>query len=126
MPAPPMVNEGKHPAYLHALTDLRAARAHLHKPGNSAVKWDEKKAIREIDGAIDELKHASIDDGKNIEDHPPIDEGMQWGGRLQKALELVRKARADMGEEEDNAPGRVTWRMRANHRLRNEAERFIE
>ena len=36
---------GKHPAYLHALTDLRDARRHLehHERGKGEVKWDEKK-----------------------------------------------------------------------------------
>src|SRR5262252_9476269 len=39
----------KHPAYLHALTDLRHARAFLAKPAGAQVKWDENRAIRELD-----------------------------------------------------------------------------
>ena len=104
-PPPPVVVQGpgaQHPAYLHALTDLRAARSYLRRPAGAVVKWDENRAIREIDAAINEIKRASIDDGKNIDDHPPVDDALVWGGRLQKALELVESARNDVNREEDN------------------------
>jgi len=97
---PPQVD--KHPAYLHALTDLRAARAHLEKPAGAKIAWDEHKAVGEIDAAIKEIKDASIDDGKPLEDHPPIDAGIAWGGRLQKAFDLVSTARADIDKREDD------------------------
>jgi hypothetical protein len=94
---------GKHPAYLHALTDLRTARAHIEKRGGDAeMKWDEQTAIREIDAAIGEIKKASIDDGKNLNDHPPVDEKKDRAGRLHRALELLRKAKKDIREKEDN------------------------
>src|SRR5471032_299417 len=64
---------GKHPAYLHALSDLRAARWMLeHRPGDPAVSAQEDVAISEIDGAIAEIKRAAIDDGKDIHDHPNV------------------------------------------------------
>ena len=91
-----------HPAYLHALTDLRDARAHLERPAGGVVKWDEQKAVREIDAAINEIKRASVDDGKNINEHQPVDVALPWEGRLHKALDLVEKARADVNQEEDN------------------------
>jgi hypothetical protein len=62
-----------HPAYLRALSDLRDARAHLQRPDGGELKDQEKKAVHEIDGAIDEIKKASIDDGKDVNDHAPID-----------------------------------------------------
>ncbi|HEV7557530.1 MAG TPA: hypothetical protein VGO00_18830 [Kofleriaceae bacterium] len=103
-PPPPPPPAAKHPAYLHALTDLRVARGFLERPASSKVKWDEKRAIREIDAAIGEIKKASVDDGKDIADHPPVDTGMVYGNRLQKAIEMIEKARGDVNEEEDN-----TW-----------------
>lgn len=54
----------EHPAYLHALSDLRDARAHLERPGGGERKEQERKAIEEIDAAIFEIKKASIEDGK--------------------------------------------------------------
>jgi hypothetical protein len=103
-PAPPP--PAHHPAYLHALTDLRNARAFLERPANTAVKWDEKRAIREIDAAIHEIKQAAIDDGKDITVHEPVDRPT-WGGRLSRAQELLAKARADISEEEDSPSSTV-------------------
>jgi hypothetical protein len=93
----------EHPAYLHALTDLRHARAHLQRPDGGELREQEKKAIHEIDEAIEEIKKASIDDGKDLNDHPPVDVRMDWSGRRHRALELVNKAHNDVAQEEDNA-----------------------
>jgi tetratricopeptide (TPR) repeat protein len=92
-----------HPAYLHALADLRDARAHLQRPDGGELRDQEKKAIHEIDDAINEIKKASIDDGKDLNDHPPVDVALDWRGRLHKALELVNKAHNDVAREEDNS-----------------------
>jgi hypothetical protein len=94
---------GKHPAYLHALTDLRTARWMLeHRPGGAAVSAHEDVAIAEIDAAIREIKHAAIDDGKNVEDHPRVDVPNNRPGRLHKALELLHKVHSDVAREEDD------------------------
>ena len=107
-----------HPAYLHALTDLRHARALLERPAKSDVKWDENTAIREIDAAINEIKQASIDDGKPLEDHPPVDAKMHHRDRLRKAEELLHKAAADIDEKEDNGWAKGL-RGRANGHIHN-------
>jgi hypothetical protein len=94
---------GKHPAYLHALTDLRTARWMLeHRPGDAGVSAHEDVAIAEIDAAIGEIKHAAIDDGKNIHDHPQVDVPTNRPGRLHKALELLHKVHSDVAREEDD------------------------
>ena len=94
---------GKHPYYLHALSDLRAARWMLeHRPGDAAVSGQEDVAITEIDAAIGEIKHAAIDDGKDLHDHPAIDAPKDRPGRLHKALELLRKVHSDVAREEDD------------------------
>jgi tetratricopeptide (TPR) repeat protein len=92
----------EHPAYLHALTDLRHARAHLERPDHGELREQEKKAIHEIDEAINEIKKAAIDDGKDLNDHPPVDARMDWTGRLHRAIELINKAHSDIAREEDN------------------------
>jgi hypothetical protein len=94
---------GKHPYYLHALSDLRAARWMLsHRPGDPAVSAQEDVAITEIDKAIGEIKKASIDDGKNLEDHPAVQGINDRPGRLHKALELLHKVHGDVAREEDD------------------------
>ncbi len=94
---------GKHPYYLHALSDLRTARWMLeHRPGDAAVAGQEDVAITEIDAAIGEVKHAAIDDGKDLHDHPRIDDAHDHPGRLHKALELLRKVKSDVAREEDD------------------------
>jgi hypothetical protein len=92
----------EHPAYLHALTDLRDARAHLERPDHGELRDQEKKAIHEINDAIAEIKKAAIDDGKDINDHVPVDTHMDWPGRLHRAAELLQKAHSDVAQEEDN------------------------
>ena len=94
---------GKHPYYLHALSDLRAARWLLnHRPGDEAVSAHEDVALTEIQKAIGEIKHAAIDDGKNIDDHPAVQGANDRPGRLHKALEILRKTRGDLAHEEDD------------------------
>ncbi len=101
--APNQTNaQGKHPEYLHALTDLRAARAHLEHGDGGQLRHEEQEAIREIDAAIGEIKKASIDDGKDLNDHPPVDAGLDHAGRLHRAEQLLGKAHADIAHEEDN------------------------
>jgi hypothetical protein len=116
---------GKHPAYLHALTDLRHARAHLEKPSPSdRIDNEEQHAIDEIDKAIGEIKHASIDDGKDLNDHPPVDAHMDRRGRFHRALELLDKAHNDIAREEDDSWARGL-RDRALHHI-DEAHHTVD
>jgi tetratricopeptide (TPR) repeat protein len=93
----------RHAAYLHALADLRHARAYLAHPDSGEMHDAEKNAIDEIDKAIAEIKAAAIDDGKNIDDHPGLDSHLRWVGRLNKAAALLDKAHDDAAKEEDDA-----------------------
>ncbi len=103
----------RHPAYLHALSDLRSARWMLeHRPGDAAVGRHESEAISEIDYAVAELKRAAIDDGRNIHDHPNADVPNDYRGRLHRAADLLRKVHTDTYREEDN-PNAVGLRDRA-------------
>jgi tetratricopeptide (TPR) repeat protein len=103
---------GAHPAYLHALTDLRHARAHIDKwVPNGRVDSDEGRAVRAIDAAINDIKEASIDDGKNLNDHPPVDEHFDRAGRYRRAMELLDGAYRDIDQREDNG-----WARGVKHR----------
>ena len=72
----------------------------------SEAPMEETAAIEEIDKAINEIKKAAIDDGKNIDDHVPVDKKMDWKGRLHRAQELVAKAHQDVAQEEDDPAAR--------------------
>ncbi len=94
---------GEHPYYIHALEDLRGARWMLeHRPGNWEKTMDEIEAVKQIDAAIKEIKMAAIEDGKDINDHPRMDEHPDHMDRLRDALDFLRKAHKDIGRDEDN------------------------
>jgi hypothetical protein len=84
------------------MSDLRHVRALLERPAHPEVKWDENNAIREVDAALNEIRQASIDDGKPIGDHPPIDAHMGHRDRLKRAEEMLHQAAADIEQREDN------------------------
>ncbi|MGA7833154.1 MAG: hypothetical protein WCA21_19535 [Terracidiphilus sp.] len=94
---------GRHPAYLHALSDLRLMRAYLDKMTPSERIDDESQhAIDEIDAAIREIKEASIEDGKDLRDHAPIDAHITPSNRFRRAREAGAAALHDLDREEDN------------------------
>ncbi len=104
---------GRHPGYNHAIFNLRRARGLIHRPDFPNVEADENRATHEIDLCIDDLKKAAWMDHK-IQDEPVIpDAGMDFKSRLQKGLELLRKAHNDMDKEEDD-PEAIGFRDRAN------------
>jgi len=116
---------GRHPAYLHALSDLRHARAHLGRlTPSDRIDNEESHAIEEIDKAIGEIKHASYNDGKDLNDHPPVDMHLGHRGRLHRALELLDKAHNDIAREEDDPRSRGL-RDRALHHI-DEAHRIVD
>jgi hypothetical protein len=99
---------GKHPGFLHALTDLRSARWLIrHRPGDAAVNSHEGPAVEFITAAISDIQRAAIDDGKNLDDHPAADDAtLPDQGRLQRALEALEAAYRDVNSEEDNPAAR--------------------
>ena len=101
-----------HPAYLRAISDLRYARALLFRPEWRPVMHDQRAAVDEIDRAIGEAKRAAIDDGKNIDEHPPIDRGLGWEGRFRKSMELLDSAERDLSQAETNGAA-AGWRNAA-------------
>jgi hypothetical protein len=88
-----------HPAYLRALSDLRLARAYVSY-GDAGQQG--AFVIEQIDRAINDIKTASIDDGKNLDDHPPIDANLDFHGRFHRALDLLDHAHHDVNQDEDN------------------------
>ena len=93
---------GPHPAYLRALSDLRAARHYLNDGWAwPAVKRDDDAAILEIDAAMNEIKKAAIDDGKGVNDPFPIDVHLTPRNRFSQANRLLSKVYDDLLKAED-------------------------
>jgi hypothetical protein len=120
---------GPHPHYLHALSDLRAARHYLNDGWVwGPVKHEDNDAIREIDAAIGEIKRAAIDDGKSLNDPFPIDTHLSPHDRFRKDNELLWSAHNDLSKAED-VPESRGLRDRAikhideAHRIVDDAER---
>ncbi len=107
---------GRHPAYLHALSDLRDARAHLEHFSSETVNQEEEHAIEHIDKAIGEIKRAAIMDGKDIQDHMPVDGHLKRHDRYRKAMELLDKAQRDVSGEEDQ-PDTQGLQLRVIHHI---------
>ena len=128
-PPPPrvVVAPPQHPAYLHALSDLHAARWLIeHRPGDWVQTNDEQESVQQIDAAISEIKRAAFDDGKNANARPPVDEHPDNRGRIRQASQFLIKARADIASEEDNgfanglrdrAIGHIDAAIHAAHRV---------
>ena len=115
----------QHPAYLHAMSNLRTAywlEAH-REPADPAQSADEGNALREIRAAYKELKDAALVDDKDIDDQPPAN--FTYGdhaGRLHRALDLLHDAHDQIAKEEDN-PSARGLRDRAAHHI-DDAGRF--
>ncbi|MGD1071550.1 MAG: hypothetical protein ABSB15_15525 [Bryobacteraceae bacterium] len=100
---------GRHPAYLHARSDLRAAQYLLRVREEPNVTRRLIEADHEVEAAIGEIDRAAVLDRKDLEDHPRVDTNLDRRGRFRRIVELLRSARADLGREEDNGRARG-WR----------------
>jgi len=77
--APATSAHAQGPAYLHALSDLRSARAYLQYDTRPAYAGVRDRAIEQIDKAINDVKTAAMDDGKNPWHTPPPQSGGSEG-----------------------------------------------
>ncbi len=100
---------GRHPAYLRARSNLRAAQFLLRVREESNVTRHLVEADHEAEAAIGEIDRAAVLDRKDLDDHPRIDLRLERRERFRKIVELLRTARADLGREEDNGRARG-WR----------------
>lgn len=114
---------GRHPAYLHARSDLRAAQWLMRVNDDPDVMHRIHQADAEIDRAIHEMDVAARFDHKDLEDHPHIDTSLDRRGRFRKVMELLQRARADIGREEDD-PSAIGWRDAAYRHI-DEAMNFV-
>jgi hypothetical protein len=100
---------GRHPAYLHARSDLRAAQWIARGSEDPNVNRRLHQADEEMERAIHEIDRAGVLDHKDLEDHPRVDARLSRTDRFRKVMELLQKSRSDIAREEDN-PSAVGWR----------------
>jgi hypothetical protein len=100
---------GRHPAYLRARSDLRAAQYLMRVREEPNVARRLIEADHEVEAAIQEIDRAAIIDRKDVDDRPRVDTRLDRRGRFGRTIELLREARADLGREEDNGRARG-WR----------------
>jgi hypothetical protein len=103
---------GRHPAYLHARSDLRAAQLLMRVREEPNVRRQLTEADRETEAAIAEIDRAAVIDHKDVDDHPRVDIRLERMARLHRTVDLLREARADLAREEDNGRARE-WRNAA-------------
>jgi hypothetical protein len=108
-----------HPGFLHALQDLRYARAHLQRPDGGQPQVQEMRAIQAISAAIGNIRQVSSNDAKTLPRDEDkylsskvlVDAQLDWPNRLRRAIELVNKAHSyvvqDQGDSSDEGFQRV-------------------
>ncbi|WP_434628735.1 hypothetical protein [Chromobacterium sp. CV08] len=114
----------QHPYYLHAMTDLRAARDLLARPDYPQVMDDERLAVDEINKALRKMRDAAIDDGKDVYERTRPDARWRPEDRFHQARELLDKARQDATHREDDPYLRSLQRDIVHHI--DEARRAID
>lgn len=106
---------GRHPAYLHALTDLHDARWYLTHTPDGYLEERERHAVAELDRAIEDVQRAAYYDGKDVYQHPRSDAYADARSRLRRVSELLRKAREDVAQPEDNLQVRELQERAVHH-----------
>ena len=106
------LGESEHPHYLHAIADLRYARALLFRRDEAIVMADQRVAIHEIDEAINEARGAAITDGKEVNYMPPVDVRIRPVDRLNRAMDALNSALGNLRFEEDRRAA-LGWRAAA-------------
>jgi hypothetical protein len=100
---------GRHPLYIHARSDLRAAQWLARGSEDPMVNRRLHEADGEMERAIQEIDRAAVMDRKDMQDHPQIETRLDRRGRFLRVMELLQRSRADIGREEDN-PRAAGWR----------------
>ena len=100
---------GRHPHYIHALSDLRAAQWQIdhRRPEDGEVREDEQVSSDEVAIAIRSVTDAAYREGKDLGFQPPPDAPMAYGGRLHAAIDLLRAAHNDLAMPEDDPGARA-------------------
>jgi len=115
--ASPTPSQAQEPRYLHALSNLRQARAYLNFDRNPNTADARHHAVDLIDKAINEVKEAAHDDGRDTNFAPPPDFRAEGGGAVLSAQKLLQAAYEDIKFGQDRPE---------NGGLQNRAYKYID
>jgi len=73
------------------------------RQGDGIGERAEQTAVDEIDHAIHAIRHAAIDDGKDVNYLPPPDAPSDHRGRLHAALDSLNRVQSYLSRDEGNA-----------------------
>ncbi|HMD47647.1 MAG TPA: hypothetical protein VKG79_01060 [Bryobacteraceae bacterium] len=107
---------GRHPAYLHARTDLRRAERLMAWPEFRNVRHELDQSANHVREAIREIDAAARWDRKDLQDNPRLDTYPGRVDRFRAIAQFLYSAKRDIEREEDNPPARA-WRDRAIHHI---------
>jgi len=113
-----------HPHYINARSDLAKARALMQQPDEGNVEAQLRNAVTAVNNAIKEIDNAAKLDHKDMDDHPKVDTSLKCLGKFHEIFRLLRAAKIDIDQEEDN-PASRTWRARANTQI-DEARQYVK
>lgn len=104
---------GRHPHYIHAMSDLRAAQWQIdhRRPEDGEMREDELVASDEVAAAIHSATVAAVADAKQLGWNPPPDAPPAYDGRLHAAIDLLRAAHNDLALPEDDPAARNQQRL---------------
>src|SRR5580658_7986265 len=92
--------QAQEPHYLHALSDLRTARDYIQFD-RGQFNGERRHAVDEINKAIEEIKHAAWDDGKNTNFAPPAQGVTSGWAPMHQAIHWLAAAKGDVAQGVD-------------------------
>ena len=89
------------PHYLRGLSDLRTARDYIQSDHRHEFDHERHHAVDEINKAIDEIKHAAWDDGRNTKCAPPAQPDTDPWHPMREAVNWLDAGRRDVSQGVD-------------------------
>jgi len=96
--AAPSPATAQEPHYLVALSDLRTARDYIQSDHRHEFEHERHHAVDEINKAIDEIKHAAWDDGKQTRYAPPPHPDSDPWHPMREAVRWLDQARGHVAQ----------------------------
>ena len=101
--AAPTPARAQEPHYLDALSELRTAREYIQSDHRERFEHERHHAVDEINKAIDEIKHAAWDDGRQTKYAPPAQPDTDPWHPMREGVRWLDEARGNVSQGFDQA-----------------------